>query len=152
MPAAAQRHSPLTTPPREGLKPGLKSADFLLMAVYLFTGTDPSNASVTERIEAPSVSAARYRLELRGFKDITFHTDDLSAQLDGGLQGEFGDRLNELDDDDDFSAAVEMEARRTGGILRLMWILWKANKPIWLPLLLWNCIALWGGVPMDGWT
>ena len=52
------------------------------MPDYLFTARTSEGRTVTDRITAPTVDAARYALETRRYADIIFHTDDQTNRLD----------------------------------------------------------------------
>jgi hypothetical protein len=116
------------------------------MPTFLFSALNSDGASVTERIDAASVSAARYRLELRGYKNLVFHIDDMAARYEATLADEFPS----IDPDNPLTPAQEQEARRGGGILQTIWLIWKLNALFWMPLVLWNGLSLYQGRPF-GW-
>lgn len=51
------------------------------MKTFLFTAVNADGKSVTERIEAENLPQARYKLEVRGYTEITFHESELSADV-----------------------------------------------------------------------
>jgi hypothetical protein len=116
------------------------------MPTFLFTATGPNGTTVTDRIEQPTLSAAKYTLELRGYKDLQFHTDDIAAQTDNALMAEFEAKLPK----DVLTPEQELRARRGGGVLREIWFAWKLNSLFWVPLFAWSAIAIHGGRPF-GW-
>jgi hypothetical protein len=52
------------------------------MTTFLFTAADRSGKSVTERVEAENLSQARYKLEIRGYSEITFYESELSKDVE----------------------------------------------------------------------
>jgi tetratricopeptide (TPR) repeat protein len=116
------------------------------MPTFLYTGKKGDGLAVTDRMEAASLSAAKYRLQLRGFRDLVFHTDEMTAKIDDVIQAEHAHLLppNEL------SPEQEVEARHGGGVVGTIWFAWKANTLFWLPLFLWSGVAVWQGRP-HGW-
>lgn len=112
------------------------------MPTFLFTATDESGNSVTDRVEAGTTSAARYKLGLQGYSKISFHTDELAADFDKflgeGLESPVAEVLSPED---------ELAARRGGGVLREIAFAWKANTLFWLPLFVWSGLAVYHGRP-----
>lgn len=52
------------------------------MKSFLFTAVNRDGKSVTERVEAENLAQARYKLEIRGFSEITFYESELSNEVD----------------------------------------------------------------------
>lgn len=117
------------------------------MPTFLFTATDPAGTRITDRIEQPTLSAAKYVLELRGLKNLVFHTDEMSAKTDAALQSEYAHQLEAVPE---LTPDEELEVRRSGGVISALWFAWKANSILWVPLLVWNLFS-WSGPRPFGW-
>jgi tetratricopeptide (TPR) repeat protein len=116
------------------------------MPKFLFTGVASDGKRLTERIEAETVSAARYKLELRGWHGINFLTDELCVRTDELLQADCQGRIPE----NFLTPAQEAEARRSGSVWQALWFGWKMNSIFWIPLLIWNSFSYFGARPF-GW-
>lgn len=115
------------------------------MSSYLFSAKSPEGKSVTDRIEAATTDAARYALDLRGYREIIFHTDDSSNRVDAVLLAEMVDGGFESR----LTPEQEKEARKGGGVLRQLWTAWKLNAVFWIPLSIWIGVNLAGGMPFS---
>lgn len=115
------------------------------MTTYLYSGRTSDGKQVTDRIEAATSDAARYALDLRGYREIVFHTDDSTSRVDALLLDEMlnGDPVPEL------TPEQEREARQSGGVLQCLWFAWKVNAIFWVPLSIWVGISLAGGRPFS---
>lgn len=116
------------------------------MPDYLFTARNPERESVTDRITAASVDGARYALETRRYTEIVFHTDDSSLRTDAALQKELDPNSESIP----LEPELELESRRSGGLLAGIWFAWKVNAVFWLPLAVWDICAWFGSRPF-GW-
>jgi len=115
------------------------------MPVFLFSANSPDGRQVTERIEAATADAARYALDLRGYREIAFHTDDASNRMDAVFQAEMVDGHP----DSQLTPEQELEARQGGGMLQVVWSAWKHSAVFWVPLGLWVGVSLAGGRPFS---
>jgi tetratricopeptide (TPR) repeat protein len=121
------------------------------MPTFLFSGQSPNKQSVTERIEAETLSSAKYKLELRGYTNIVFHTDEMSTNIDRSL---FDDDIERPTPEMVLTPEQERDARRGGGVLREIWMAWKVNAVFWMPLAVWDTVALFrrGPVRVSDWV
>jgi hypothetical protein len=51
------------------------------MNTFLFTAVNRDGKAVTERVEAENLAQARYKLEIRGYSEITFFESELSGDI-----------------------------------------------------------------------
>lgn len=122
----------------------LSPQDQASMPQYLYSASKPGVDKFTDRVTAPNLDAARYALELRGCRDIVFHTDDLAALY--VKEPEPGEEPVE----DVLSPEEELASRRQGGIWNSLVFAWKMNSLFWVPLAIWLTITLVNGRPY-GW-
>jgi tetratricopeptide (TPR) repeat protein len=115
------------------------------MATFLFSGQNPDQQSVTDRIEAETLSSAKYKLELRGYSNIVFHTDEMSTNIDRSL---FDDDAKRPTPQMVLTPDQERDARRAGGVLGEIWTAWKLNAVLWMPLAVWDAVALFRKGPL----
>lgn len=116
------------------------------MATFLYSARAQDGSSVTEELDAESLETARYKLELRGFTAIKFHTDESMLRVDAHLREEMGGPLPETV----LSPKQQVEARQGGGALSELWSAWKVNQIFWLPIGVWVGVTLFNGRPY-GW-
>jgi hypothetical protein len=107
----------------------------MIMAQFLFSAKNREGKDVTERVTAANASAARYALETRGYREIVFHTDEMTQAIHKSLGFE------DKEEDDAWTAEMELKARRG----RANWVrAFSSLKPlaiIWVPLLAWTVFA-----------
>ena len=113
------------------------------MASYLYTAKSPDGKSITDRVEASTTDGARYALNLRGYREIVFHTDDSSNRVDATLLAEMADGDLEFR----LTPEQEREARQGGGVVRELWFAWKMNAIFWVPIGVWVGANLIKGHP-----
>jgi hypothetical protein len=107
----------------------------MIMAQFLFSAKNRDGENVTERVGAANASAARYALETRGYRDIVFHTDDMSEAIHKSLGFE------EKKDDDFWTAEKELKARRGHTNWSRAFFPLGSLAIIWVPLLVWTVYA-----------
>jgi hypothetical protein len=98
---------------------------------YLFTAQNKDGNSVTERVEAENLSAARYKLEIQGYTCIQFH------------QSEFSNDIYNLFDEHQIKNAKKHPPKqmialqyKTGWHYTILNAL-KATAIFWIPMLMW---------------
>lgn len=87
---------------------------------FLFTATNSEGKAVTEYVEAASLGAAAYALELRGYTNVTFHQDDLMVATQKTFRDPSSVRSR-------ISAKQMLEAQRPCGPFGLFLQFLKAN-------------------------
>jgi len=116
------------------------------MPTFLFSATNRAGVAITDRIDAATVSGARYALETRGHTQIKFHTDDMEKHFAGVIKEDA-----ELDPSEVLTPEQELKARRGGGALRELWGAWKMNAVFWVPLAIWLGFIFLEGRPFSVW-
>jgi tetratricopeptide (TPR) repeat protein len=96
---------------------------------FVYTAANPDGKNVTERIEAENIGQAKYRLEIRGFSEITFHANELRDEI---LQT-FEVKENPLNK---VSAEIENKIK-THNLAESILFAFKTWAIIWIPLLAW---------------
>ena len=113
------------------------------MPVFSFSATSADGEKVRERIDAASLSQARYILEIRRYTDVEFFThenaDDISRMTLSGT-GVDPAEFPEWSAEDDIGSQ-----QRRGLARQLLWAL-KQHSIFLAPLLLWNFLS-WRGRP-----
>lgn len=64
------------------------------MSTFLFTAVDRDGKSVTQRIEAENLKQARYKLDIRGYSEISFYESELSSEVSNLFGKEYSEAKN----------------------------------------------------------
>jgi tetratricopeptide (TPR) repeat protein len=114
------------------------------MPKFTYTATNQDGGFVTQRIEAPTLDAARARLEAQGFVSITFREDQLSTALRSKLK----ETYRQYTDKDPSTAKIGRPVISLWGA-----IFYSCKKGIvfWGPLLIWNLFSFKEGRPFSIW-
>ncbi|HEX8250658.1 MAG TPA: hypothetical protein VF599_20965 [Pyrinomonadaceae bacterium] len=96
---------------------------------FLYTAANPDGRNVTERIEAENIAQAKYRLEIRGYSEITFHSSEIRDEI-LLASDETKNALNKV------SPAVEKTLAGRSLFFVLLATL-AIGAIVWVPLLLW---------------
>ena len=109
------------------------------MPSFLYEATDRNGRRHAGRVQAETLSAARYRLELQGCSEVRFHTDATSE----AVARDEGHAIVE-----GVTPAQELAARRKppGTFAQLVQV-YKSNWIVWLPLVAWAAWKLYIGPP-----
>src|SRR5687767_12297497 len=113
------------------------------MPEYIFSAQSKDGGPITDPVTAPSMSAAKSKIEADGLQNIRFLTDDFNAALSKALM------TPEEEDDFRLSAEDEVACGRTTW-LGSIWLALRGHAILWIPLWIWNLITLSGGKPY-GW-
>lgn len=109
------------------------------MPSFLYEAKDRSGRAQTGRVQAETLSAARYRLQLQGYSDVRFHTDEQSetqARAEGQVRPA------------GVTPQQELRARRNqGGFPTVLLNAYIGNAVLWLPLCAWAGWSLYAGPP-----
>lgn len=96
---------------------------------FLYTAANPDGKNVTERIEAENIGQAKYRLEIRGYSEITFHANEMRDEV----CQTFDVKENPLNK---VSPQIENKLKTQGVAEGVLFSL-KAWAIFWIPLLAW---------------
>ncbi|HEX8368459.1 MAG TPA: hypothetical protein VF604_07955 [Pyrinomonadaceae bacterium] len=96
---------------------------------FLYTAANPDGKNVTERIEAENIGQAKYRLEIRGYSEITFHANEVRDEV-SLASDETENFLNKV------SPVVE-KTLAGRSLLFVILVTSALGAIVWVPLLLW---------------
>jgi tetratricopeptide (TPR) repeat protein len=116
------------------------------MPEFLFRARTPDGADLHERIEAANLGQARYMLEIRGYREIEFLTDEHIGDIRRATLSGTTDTI----DPDLWTAEDEVAAARRKGAAAHFWWAFRQHLVILAPLLVWNLFSFRGGRPY-GW-
>lgn len=112
------------------------------MPQFVFRGRNPDGADCTERVEAPDLARARFTLEVRGYREIEFYSDENLPLIERAL----GSQTQVADDDDDlWTAEDEVDCYRRKGFWAKLWWSFRQHLAILGPLLLVNVLSVRSG-------
>lgn len=107
---------------------------------FLFTGVNPEGARVTDYVEAANLGAAKYTLEMRGYRDLVFHEDDISSAAS---------RLFDQPKEDPRLEGEEMlKMVRKNSEFYNFWVYLKQNPVLKLLMLAVIVVAIYRGNPL----
>jgi hypothetical protein len=116
------------------------------MPEYMFRAANSERGEIKDRIEATNLGQARYMLEIRGYRDIEFYSDegadDIKRAVLSGTDVPEGDP--EL-----WTAEDEAAAWRRKGIGAQLWWAFQQNLIVIAPLAFWNWSSWRGARPFS---
>jgi hypothetical protein len=114
------------------------------MREFLFSATAPDGRKVHERVEAANLDQARYKLEIRKYREIEFLTDEHGADIARAARS--GVNIPSLPPDV-WTAEDEVASRRRRGLREKVWWAFRQHLPIFGILLGWIELELHYGRP-----
>lgn len=117
------------------------------MPQFLFRARSRDGVDLHERIEATNLGQARFILEVRGYREIEFLTDEHIGDIQRAADAGGGAPAA---DPEFWTAEDEVAAARRKGSAAQLWWAFKQHSIIIVPLLIWNAYSLRGGPPF-GW-
>lgn len=112
---------------------------------YVYRAVSDEGERVTEAIEAATMDAARYALGLRGYRDIVFLEDDVTAATQ---------RTFENSSDQKYEISPKQKAKAMQTKATFFGILWQS--PMWCLVILVQGLIIYrnvaGGTPFSGWA
>lgn len=116
------------------------------MPEYLFRATNPERVPIKDRIEATNLGQARYFLEIRGYRDIEFYSDEGVDDIKRVILS--GTDVPELDPEL-WTVEDEAAAWRRKGLGAQLWWAFQQNLVVIVPLVVWNWSSWRGARPFS---
>lgn len=114
---------------------------------FLFQAKDSAGESVKDYVEASNLNQARYALEIRGYKEIEFLTDEGQRDIERVIRSGTGVPPIEPEF---WSAEDEIAAMQRKGVCAHLWWAAKQHLPV-VALLVWWNYSSWTGERPFGW-
>lgn len=111
------------------------------MPSFLYSALDQDSLPQTGRVQAPTLAAARHKLEAQSYSQIRFFTDEQSEQAAATHGHHF----------EGVTPAQELAARRERFGWRTMRKAYIDSSLLWLPPTLWAAWSLYAGRPYGFW-
>lgn len=116
------------------------------MPEYLFRAASPQCGEIKDRIEADNLGQARYTLEVRGYRDIEFFSDEGVDDIKRAVRS--GTNVPEADPDL-WTVEDETAAWRRRGMGAKLWWAFQQNLVVLIPLAFWNWMSWRGARPFS---
>lgn len=117
------------------------------MPQFMFRGKDPQGQACHDYVDATNLGQARYKLEIRGYRDIEFYTDENAPDIEKAMLSGTGIKKDDLAQ---WTAAEEAAAQKRSGAVAKLWWAFKQHLVFLGPLLIWNWFS-WRGERPFGW-
>ena len=117
------------------------------MPAFSFSATSPEGEKVRDRVDAASLSQARYILEIRRYTDVEFYTHDNADDI--ARMALAGTEVPPVAPDE-WTAADDIGSLERRGLAAKLWWALKQHSIFLGPLLLWNFLS-WRGDRPFGW-
>ena len=120
-----------------------------MMQRFIFQARDSAGRPVKDYVEASTLDQAKYTLEIRGYREIEFLTDESQQDIERMMQAGGASEAPPIDPEL-WSAQDHADAMQRKGIGAHLWWAAKQHLVFVLPLAWWNYCSWTGGRPF-GW-